>query len=93
MYISEFNLEEFNTQIRIMSDYAVANKTRLGVSAGNLTKLAGLMGDESTGKTWKGDWVFYSDKTKRTQPITSSIKSLRKKLEKVMSSICDDIPG
>jgi hypothetical protein len=92
MYSSELTLEEFNTQIRIRYEYAIANKTRIGLSADNQAKLTSLMGDESTPKTWIGDWVNYSDETKRTKPIRLSIKSLRKQLEKLMSAICDDIP-
>jgi hypothetical protein len=85
-------IDKFNSAIRIAVKHAIDDKVRLMVTPENVSLLETLMGDESTAGTWMCDWLKYSDPTLCTQPIIQSINKLRKKLEKAMSDVCDDIP-
>ncbi len=89
---SKLTLDKFNSVIRMQVKRAIDDKVRLMVTPENITLLETLMGDESTAGTWMCDWVKYSDPTTCTKSIKLSIKNLRKKFEKAMGDVCDDIP-
>jgi hypothetical protein len=73
--------------------YIVLNKTRLQISADNLTKLTGLYGDPATQDTYMYYYTLYADGANtRTKTVMVSLKTIEKSIKKLLSSIYNDIP-
>ncbi len=90
--IEKLLIDRFNSKLEVLVPYVNTEKVRILATTDNITKLNDLYGDPDTPKTWLGDWPLYANKGKRSLENIQSIESLRPKLEKVISKICNDIP-